>query len=59
MELLIVCCLKDAPVAEPPHALPDLLSLATVSGTYLWKRNPIASVVVGTAAYMVLVQRVF
>ena len=59
MGLLIVYCLRDMPVLEAPHCLPEILSLAVVSVTYLWKRNTILSVVVGTALYMFLVQSVF
>ena len=59
MGLLIVYCLRDMPVLEAPHALPELISLAVVTLTYLWKRNTILSVVIGTALYMVLVQMVF
>lgn len=57
--LLIVYCLKDVSVAEGSHGLPELIALAVVSGTYLWKRNTILSVVVGTVLYMLLVQMVF
>ncbi len=59
MGLLIVYCLRDMPVFDSPHGLPELLSLAVVTGTYLWKRNTILSVVIGTALYMFLVQSVF
>ena len=59
MGLLIVYCMKDVPVLEAPHAIPEIISLAAVALTYLWKRNSILSVVVGTALYMVLVQMVF
>lgn len=59
MGLLIVYCLKDVPIRESPHGLPELIALAVVSGTYLWKRNSILSVVIGTAVYMLLVQAVF
>ena len=59
MGLLIVYCMKDVPVLEAPHAIPEIISLAAVTLTYLWKRNSILSVVVGTALYMVLVQMVF
>ena len=47
------------PVLEAPHGLPELISLAVVTVTYLWKRNTIMSVVIGTALYMFLVQSVF
>jgi len=59
MGLLIVYCLRDVPVLEAPHALPEIIALAVVTVTYLWKRNTILSVVIGTALYMVLVQMVF
>ena len=59
MGLLIVYCLRDGPVFEAPHGLPELLALAVVSVTYIWKRNTIFSVVIGTALYMFLVQSVF
>ena len=59
MGLLIVYCLKDVSVVESPHGLPELIALAIVSGTYLWKRNTILSVVIGTVVYMMLVQKVF
>ena len=56
MGLLIVYCLKDVSVLEAPHALPEILALAVVTGSYLWKRYTILSVVVVTVAYMVMVQ---
>ena len=59
MGLLIVYCLRDVPVLEAPHGLPELISLTVVTITYLWKRNTILSVVIGTALYMILVQSVF
>lgn len=59
MGLLIVYCLRDMPVLEAPHGLPELISLAAVTVTYLWKRNTIMSVVIGTALYMFLMQSVF
>ena len=59
MGLLIVYCLRDTPVLEAPHGLPELIALAVVTATYLWKRNTILSVVIGTALYMFLVQSVF
>ena len=59
MGLLIVYCLKDVSLVEAPHGLPELIALAVVTGSYLWKRNTIFSVVIGTVVYMVLVQAVF
>ena len=59
MGLLIVYCLKDTPVLEAPHALPEIIAMAAVCGTYLWRRNSILSVIIGTVVYMLLVQLVF
>lgn len=59
MGLLIVYCLRDISFTAAPHALPEIISLALVSLTYLWKKNSILSVVIGTVAYMLLVQLVF
>jgi len=59
MGLLIVYCLKDVSVVDSPHALPEIIALAVVSATYLWRKNTIFSVVIGTAVYMILVQTVF
>jgi len=59
MGLLIVYCLRDVPMLDAPHGLPEIIALAVVTGTYLWKRNTILSVVIGTALYMFLVQSIF
>ena len=59
MGLLIVYCLRDVSFLSAPHALPEILSLAVVSLSYLWKRNTILSVVLGTVLYMLLIQLVF
>ena len=59
MGLLIVYCLKDVSVLRGSHALPEVIALAVVSGSYLWKRNTILSVVLGTVLYMLLIQFVF
>lgn len=59
MGLLIVYCLKDISVFSGSHAIPEILALAVVAVSYLWKKNSILSVVVGTIVYMFLVQKVF
>ena len=59
MGLLIVYCLRDMPLLEAPYGLPEIISLAVVTGTYLWKRNTILRVVTGTVLYMFLVQSIF
>ena len=56
MGLLIVYCLKDVQVMAAPHALPEIAAMAVVVLSYLWKRNSILSVVIGTVLYMLMVQ---
>ena len=57
--LLIVYCFRDLSIAETPHAFPELIATIIVVASYLWKRNTIFTVVIGTAAYMAMVQRIF
>ncbi len=59
MGLLIIYCLKDVSVFSGAHGVPEAIALAVVSGTYLWKKNTIFSVLIGTIVYMVLVQAIF
>lgn len=56
MGLLVVYCLRDTPVMGPSHGLHEAAAMAVVIGSYLWRRNTTLSVVLGTAAYMLLVQ---
>lgn len=57
--MLVVYCLKGISLTNAPFGLPELLSVALVVGSYLWKRNTLISIVLGTACYMLLIQLVF
>lgn len=59
MGLLIVYCLRDVSIVHGSHGLPELIALAVVTASYLWKRNTIFSVIIGTVLYMFLLQMVF
>lgn len=59
MGMLVVYCFKDTVVTSWPFALPELIAGAVVVGLYLWKKNTLLSVGVGTVLYMALVQVVF
>ena len=59
MGLLLVYCLRDVSILGGTHGVPELIAMAVVVASYLWKRNTIVSVVLGTAVYMVLLQMVF
>lgn len=59
MGMLVVYCLRDVPVASAPYGLPEWLGVVGVAALYLWKRNTLLSIGLGTAWYMLLVQLVF
>ncbi|GLC81817.1 branched-chain amino acid transport protein AzlD [Lacrimispora brassicae] len=57
--LLVVYCLRGLQFLSYPHGLPELISIGAIAGLHLWKGNPLLSIGVGTALYMVLIQGVF
>lgn len=59
MGMLVVYCLRDVSVASTPYGLPEWLGVAGVAALYLWKRNTLLSIGLGTVWYMLLVQLVF
>ena len=59
MGMLVVYCLKDVSFTTVGGFLPALIAGAAVVGSYVWKRNTLVSILVGTVIYMVLVQVVF
>ena len=54
--MLVVYCFNAVEPREYPFALPEVL---VVVGLHLKFRNPLLSILAGTAVYMVLVQRIF
>ena len=59
MGMLVVYCLKDVSFGETSGYLPALLALLAVVLSYLWKKNTLLSIVLGTVLYMVLIQFIF
>ena len=57
--MLVIYCLKDVTILSGSHGIPELISIATVVGLHLWKRQMLLSIFVGTVCYMLLVQLVF
>ncbi len=57
--LLIVYCLKHIRPLESPHGLPEFISIALVVAIQYFGRNTLISIIIGTAAYMALIQKVF
>ena len=56
MAMLVVYCLKDVSFAAWPFALPELIAITLVAGSYFWKKNTLISILLGTIVYMILVQ---
>ncbi|MDD6156573.1 MAG: AzlD domain-containing protein [Lachnospiraceae bacterium] len=59
MGMLVVYCLKGVSPLTYPHGLPELIAIVLVVGSYIWKRNTLLSVLIGTIAYMLLIQWIF
>ena len=57
--LLVVYCLKDVDFTGGSHGLPELISMALVTGLHVWRRNTLLSIAAGTVCYMLLAQFVF
>ena len=57
--MLVIYCLRSTSIQAAPHGLPEFIAAAVVIGLQAWKRNALASILTGTAAYMMMVQLVF
>ncbi len=58
MGMLVVYCLKGTVLTVMPFGIPELASVAVVTGLHLWKKNTLLSILSGTVCYMVLIQTV-
>ena len=59
MGMLVIYCLKDVTFKNINSFFPSLISCIIVSVLYIWKRNTLLSIIIGTICYMLLVQFVF
>lgn len=59
MAMLVIFCLKNVSVTSYPHGIPELISVLTVAGFHIWKRNTLLSIISGTVLYIILVNFVF
>lgn len=59
MGMLVVYCLKETSFANISGFLPALIACLVVGASYVWKRNTLVSIALGTVSYMLLVQLVF
>lgn len=62
MLILVIYALRDfrplvqAELNVGPNGLPMLLAAVVVAALHLWRRNALLSIMVGTGAYMLMVQ---
>lgn len=55
MIVLVVYSLQNVDFLKAPYGLPSLAGVAVTAGLHHWRRNPMLSIVAGTAVYMVLI----
>jgi branched-subunit amino acid transport protein AzlD len=51
------CYFRDRPPMEFGYGAAELIAAAVVVGLQLWKKNPLCSILAGTAVYMILIQK--
>ena len=59
MGMLVVYCLKNVSFTKGSHGIPEIIAVALVVVLHKWKHNTLLSILIGTVAYMLLVQVVF
>lgn len=59
MGMLVVFCMKNVSFASVDSFIPELIATIVVIASYVYKRNTLASIIIGTVCYMLLVQFVF
>lgn len=57
--LLCVYCVRNVDFLGGNHGAPELLAIAVTAALHVWKRNMMLSMAAGTAAYMLLIQKIF
>lgn len=57
--MLVIYCYKNIDIFSRYHGLPDFIAGVVTLVLHLWRKNMFLSMAVGTALYMLLVQKVF
>ena len=57
--LLVIYCLKNVSFISGSHGLPELIAILCIVLLYIWKKNMLLCIGLGTVIYMALVQFVF
>ena len=56
MVILVFFSVKDIQISSWPYGIPQLSGIAVVVTLHLWMRNPMLSILAGTACYMTLIR---
>jgi len=56
MAVLVVYCMKDIKWADSPYGIPEITAVILTAVLHLRFRNPLISILGGTALYMFLIQ---
>ncbi|MBE5946499.1 MAG: branched-chain amino acid transporter AzlD [Lachnospiraceae bacterium] len=59
MSMLVVYTLKNVSFIDGSHGIPEVIAITLVVLLHKWKHNTLLSILVGTLAYMLLVQIIF
>ena len=59
MGMLVIYCLKDISITTAPFGAPEGIACLVTALVHFAKRNTIASILIGTAVYVVLIRFVF
>ncbi|MCQ2516660.1 MAG: AzlD domain-containing protein [Saccharofermentans sp.] len=59
MGMLVIYCVKNVSLIVSPHGLPELIAIVITGTLQAFKRNTLLSIIVGTIAYMLLIQLCF
>lgn len=59
MGMLIVYCLKGMNFTVAPYGASEIIACMIVVISYVWKRNTLVSIILGTVSYMALIQLIF
>lgn len=54
--MLVVYCLKSVTPLTGNHAIPEIIGVCLAAGLHKWKRNILLTIIVSTAAYMILLR---
>lgn len=53
--MLVVYCLKDVPLLEGNHGIPQLLGILVCVILHLWRKNMMLTIAGGTIFYMLII----